>query len=60
MDKESYPENCSTGIITPIFKKGDRTLPKNYTGITLLPIMGKIFTKSYERDYYIGLKQMIY
>ena len=32
MDKESYPENCSTGIIIPIFKKGDRTLPKNYRG----------------------------
>ena len=45
MDKESYPENWSTGIITPIFKKGDRTLPKNYRGITLLPTMGKIFTK---------------
>ena len=45
MDKETYPENWSTGVITPIFKKGDRTFPKNYRGITLLPIMGKIFTK---------------
>ena len=45
MDEETYPENWSTGIITPIFKKGDRTLPKNYRGITLLPTMGKIFTK---------------
>ena len=48
MDKEGYPENWSTGIITPIFKKGDRTLPKNYRGITLLPTMGKIFTKVLE------------
>ena len=46
MDKESYPENWSTGIIAPIFKKGDRTLPKNYRGITLLPTMGKIFTSN--------------
>ena len=34
MDKESYPENWSTGIIMPIFKKGAKTLPNNYGGIT--------------------------
>ena len=29
----------------PIHKSGNRQDPSNYRGITLLPIMGKVFTK---------------
>ena len=39
-----YPLAWSIGIIKPIFKNGDENEPGNYRGITLLNVMGKIFT----------------
>ena len=44
LEQESYPEIWSLGSIKPIPKKGDRKCPSNYRGITLLPVMGKVFT----------------
>ena len=41
---EIYPLAWSIGIIKPIFKNGDENEPGNYRGITLLSVMGKIFT----------------
>ena len=34
-----------TGVIIPIFKKGDRKQSTNYTGITLLGLPGKVYAK---------------
>ena len=40
------PETWTTGIIVPIFKKkGDPRDPSNYRGVTLVSVLGKIFTK---------------
>lgn len=44
LEQESYPEVWSSGSIKPIPKKGDKKCASNYRGITLLPIMGKLFT----------------
>ena len=44
LEQESYPELWSSGSIIPIHKKGDRKIPSNYRGITLLPVMGKLYT----------------
>ena len=37
-----FPDVWSKGIIVPIYKKGDKTNPDNYRGITLLSCLGKL------------------
>ena len=41
----TYPDMWKLANVTPIFKKGDKQLIKNYRPISLLPICGKIFEK---------------
>ena len=40
-----YPDMWKLANVTPIFKKEDKQLVKNYRPISLLPICGKIFEK---------------
>ena len=39
----SYPDIWKLANVTPVFKKGDKQLIKNYRPISLLPICGKKF-----------------
>ena len=41
----TYPNIWKLANVTPIFKKGDKQLIKNYRPISLLPICGNIFGK---------------
>lgn len=50
-DNGSFPENWSTSIISPILKKGNINDPSNYRGISLLPILSKIFTDILNRRF---------
>ena len=43
-DTGIYPEQWSSGIIIPIYKKDTREDPSNYRGITLTCAMSKLFT----------------
>ena len=44
-NKGSFPSEWSKAIIFPLHKKGPLNDPSNYRGISLLNVMGKIFTK---------------
>ena len=39
----SAPQSWRQALMIALFKKGDRTLPDNYRGITLLEVCGKVY-----------------
>ena len=43
-DTGIFPDSWADGLLTPLHKKGNKSLPDNYRGITLLSVLGKIFT----------------
>ncbi|KAK3516010.1 hypothetical protein QTP70_000994 [Hemibagrus guttatus] len=45
----TVPLDWATGVVIPIFKKGDRRVCSNYRGITLLSIPGKVYSRVLER-----------
>lgn len=40
-----FPQPYKVALVTPIFKKGNRTLPANYRPISSLPILSKVFER---------------
>ena len=48
----TYPEQWKLANVTPIFKKDDKQLIKNYRPISLLPICSKIFEKIIFKNLY--------
>ena len=44
-DKGHFPEEWSEGYIVPLHKKGSINEVENYRGITLLSVLGKLFTR---------------
>jgi len=44
-EKEEIPEDWARGVIFPIFKDGDPRETLNYRGITLLSIVGKVYSQ---------------
>ena len=45
LNEENTPLHFSKMLVTPIFKKGDKSLPEDYRDISLLSIPGKVFNK---------------
>uniref|UniRef100_A0A671V1W2 Reverse transcriptase domain-containing protein n=1 Tax=Sparus aurata TaxID=8175 RepID=A0A671V1W2_SPAAU len=43
------PLDWPTGVVVPLFKKGDRRVCSNYRGITLLSLPGKVFSRVLKR-----------
>ena len=45
MKQKRTPKDWSKMIVSPIHKKGDKLNPANYRAISLLSILGKVFSK---------------
>ncbi|KAK3551641.1 hypothetical protein QTP70_020851 [Hemibagrus guttatus] len=45
----TVPLDWVTGVVIPLFKKGDRRVCSNYRGITLLSLPGKVYSRVLER-----------
>ncbi|KAK3542751.1 hypothetical protein QTP70_001881 [Hemibagrus guttatus] len=45
----TVPLDLATGVVVPLFKKGDRRVCSNYRGITLLSLPGKVYSRVLER-----------
>ncbi|TWW54144.1 hypothetical protein D4764_0165650 [Takifugu flavidus] len=45
----TVPLDWQTGVVVPLFKKGDRRVCSNYRGITLLSLPGKVYSGVLER-----------
>ncbi|KAK3552841.1 hypothetical protein QTP86_022544 [Hemibagrus guttatus] len=45
----TVPLDWATGVVIPLFKKGDRRVCSNYRGITLLSLSGKVYSRVLER-----------
>jgi hypothetical protein len=43
-EEEDIPEEWMRAVVVPIHKKGDKRNPFNYRGISLLSVVGKLFT----------------
>ena len=55
LETSTYPDMWKLANVTPIFKKEDKQLVKNYRPISLLPICGKIFEKLIFNSLYFYL-----
>ena len=40
-----FPDGWGEGVIVPLYKMGSMLNPTNYRGITLLSVLGKLFTR---------------
>ncbi|KAK3568618.1 hypothetical protein QTP86_010635 [Hemibagrus guttatus] len=45
----TVPLDWETGLVIPLFKKGDQRVCSNYRGITLLSLPGKVYSRVLER-----------
>ena len=45
----AVPKEWQTGVVVPLFQKGDQRVYVNYRGITLLSLPGKVYSKVLER-----------
>lgn len=48
-----------TGVVVPIFTKGNQRMCSNYRGITLLSFSGKVYARVMERRHQLTVKPLI-
>ena len=61
MSSGTFPDILKTGIVSPVYKKGNQQLFDNYRPISTLPIFSKLYEIIYRRIYsYLITKNILY
>lgn len=48
----TFPSALKVSRVVPVFKKGDRSCPKNYRPIAITPLIGRVFETLIKRRLY--------
>ena len=56
---ERAPLDWQRGVISPLFKKGEKTVCDNHRGVTLLSHAGKIYTRILERRLRVRVEDVL-
>ena len=58
----TFPDKCKIAKLTPLFKKGSKTDPKNYRLISLFPLISKVIEKAIhlQTQEYLDKNDLIY
>ena len=56
---EAVPVDWQRGVISPLFKKGEKTVCDNYRGVTLLSHAGKIYSMILERRLRVRVEDVL-
>ena len=48
--QKTFPNELKCADVTPVFKKGDSTLPKNYRPVSVLPVVSKVFERIIQKQ----------
>ena len=54
-----FPINLKLADISPIFKKDDATLVKNYRPVSVLPVVSKIFVKIMHKQITVYIEEYL-
>ena len=57
--KSSFPNKLKLADVTPIFKKDDATLVKNYRPVSVLPVVSKIFERLMQKQLCLFIDQYL-
>lgn len=60
LETETTPRQWKVGTICSIFKNGDRSKCSNYRGITLLPVVGKLYSILWEKRLRAVLEPLLH
>ena len=57
-----FPNECKLAKLKPLYKKGSRTVPKNYRPVSLLPIISKVIEKVIHEQvqHYLDREKIIF
>ena len=58
-NNDVYPSNLKVQNVTPLYKGEERTLKKNYRGVSILPVLSKLFGREMNEQMYEYIEKFL-